>query len=67
MSCLWVALAVFVQVDVGAGREESPMMRRFLVQAAGCEAADLALWRRSWGSVFVLVVGVEIPSEPRNA
>lgn len=42
------------------------MTRRFPAQAAGWVAADLAVWRRLWGSGFVLVMGVEIPAEPRN-
>jgi hypothetical protein len=37
-----MASAVFVQMDVGAGREESQVMGRFLAQVAGCVVAGLA-------------------------
>lgn len=43
------------------------MTSRFLAQATVWVVTDLVMWRRPWDSSFVLVLGVEIPAEPRNA
>lgn len=65
MGGLWDAAAGSVQVHVGAGWAEPQVRGRLPAPAAVWVAADLAMWRRPWGSGFGLLVGVEITAEPR--